>query len=91
MNRKQVSVPRRASHRCKHDFGWCILKDVYVFIDENNKVSFDFRSLDSKSYKLKMRCNYPECTAIRNIYIKGEVVKLGRIKHDKKVKGDLNV
>lgn len=69
--------------KCKHDFGWC-LNDVHVFIFEDGKVTFDFQGRDRKSYKIKALCNMPKCGATRNVYLNGEVVKWGKIKHGKR-------
>jgi len=67
--------------KCKHNFGWCAVKDVHLFVNSNNEVSIGFgRGGQKKGYGIEFRCNYPECNARRNIYITGKIVSWGKIK-----------
>lgn len=69
--------------KCKHDMGWLPYNDTHIFIWKDGKVSFAFQGLGRKTYKIKVRCNYPDCDAERNIYLIGKVVKWGKIKRRK--------
>jgi hypothetical protein len=75
---------RENKMKCKHEYGWLIKDNVSVFLHPNNKLSFDFGDIKNKSYKLKFKCNIPDCSSTRNLYITGKVVKWGRIKSGNK-------
>lgn len=66
--------------KCKHDKGWLVIDDVDIFVFEDGKVSFNFQGRDRKTYKIKMKCNYPNCNKKRNVYISGKLEKWGKIK-----------
>ena len=74
---------------CKHKNGWCAVKKVFVFVDDNENIHIDFKGLFSKSSirKIKVRCNNPDCKATRNVYMCLNVAKWGRIKYEDEVFG----
>ncbi len=65
--------------KCKHNEGWCVEKNVDLFVYPNGKVGIDFKSA-GKKVVLEARCNYPECGARRTVSIKCLLVKMGKIK-----------
>ena len=73
------------AEKCKHDCGWCVLENTYIFVfDEHdkyypNKVSMDFQH--GKTMKIVARCNNTSCNKVRNIYLKPEVDKWGKIRN----------
>jgi hypothetical protein len=74
--------------KCKHDNGWCINKNINIFVFPNNEIGIDW-NFGNKSAKLKARCNNPDCNAERNVYIKGAFIQYGNILY-RKVKRDTN-
>jgi hypothetical protein len=66
--------------KCKHDAGWCAKKHTYVFIFPDGKVAMDFQGKNRQTFKIRMRCNYPECKAERNAYIVVNFSHFGRVK-----------
>lgn len=69
--------------KCKHNYGWCNVGNGCVYIFPDGRISFDFNNQG----KIKFRCNIPDCNAERNIYIKGEIVKFGKIHYVKQKTG----
>lgn len=67
------------TERCKHDFGWCSEKSINVFIYDDGRVGFDFHNGSQRGDKIIFVCN-KRCGATRNIYTKGQVIKVGKIK-----------
>ena len=76
--------------KCKHNLGWCLIDECHIFIFEDSKVTFAFQGHKRDSYKLKFVCNNPDCKKIRNIYIKAEVVKYGKIEAPQRSKKNAN-
>ena len=64
--------------KCKHDGGWFRIKPTEIFIFNDGKVEFDSEGRNRTLNKVKLSCNNG-CGARRNIYIKSEVIKYGKI------------
>ena len=67
--------------KCKHENGWLIMDNPSVFVFPDGRVSIGFQHGQKQGAKLRARCNRMDCKATRNIYIKGVVVKWGKIKN----------
>ena len=66
--------------KCKHDMGWVSIRDPYVFVFETGETVLDGQGKSRKTFKVKMRCNYPDCRAERNAYFFIKTMKMGRIR-----------
>ncbi len=69
--------------RCKHNNGWCVKKSIFVFVNQHSILCFDFKQPTARGQKLKVRCNNPDCDKVRNIYVRGRVIKWGRVRKAK--------
>ena len=70
--------------KCKHDFGWCLRGYTYLYVgDKNYYKGMNFVEFGARGNKLVFICNKTTlgCRAIRNIYLKGKVLKWGRINY----------
>lgn len=70
--------------KCKHEWGWFVIRDVPVYVFPNGAVVFGFNRHGERA-KFLARCNNPECQAVRNVYIGQKFgVGLGKIRQAKK-------
>lgn len=67
--------------KCKHDIGWSQVKRSHLFVDRKGIVHIGFGYGSSiGNARILFECNNTKCNAVRNIYLKAEVVKFGKIK-----------
>jgi len=65
--------------KCKHDNGWSLVKNAYLFVHPNGRIHCNFK----RETKLLFRCNYTNCNKVRNIYLNPKVLKYGKIRSAK--------
>lgn len=70
--------------RCKHNNGWLSADSQSIFVFPDSKVKIGFKGRN----KFLMRCNNPDCSAVRNGYLIKAEVKFGKIRQMRsKLKG----
>lgn len=72
------------SLECKHDMGWLPDNRTRIFVFEDGTVRFGFATKRNKRGKILMRCNYPDCNAVRNVYLDCKVRKYGKVRQSLK-------
>lgn len=69
--------------KCKHDAGWCAEKMTHIFIHPDGNATMEWQGKNRLAFKIRMRCNYPDCKAKRNAYFYLNVSCLGKIRMEK--------
>lgn len=68
-------------NKCKHEIGWLLVGRKHLFVDKKGSahIGFKHKSL-SGGTRLLFQCNNVDCKAVRNIYLKTEVVLFGKVR-----------
>ena len=59
--------------KCKHDLGWSLKKNLYLFIFPNGDLSVNF---SKKKRIFWFVCNIPSCSKLKRFYIDFELKKI---------------
>lgn len=69
-------MPSDTPKKCRHDLGWCSVKNQCIWIGSNYQVRVGFKGAN----RVLMQCNNSDCTRVRygTFMKRGAFVRLGR-------------